>query len=120
MKAHLNRMFGKRDACKELALIFVEIAREGYKIDEVMVGAVLEQYRKDKLDIMHRYEERLSASVGDDEYKRAYRDMIEDDRETVSRLREYFVPMDKNQNQSIKSILYEMLQSLPQKGNRES
>ena len=120
MKAHLNRMFGKRDACKELALIFLEIAKEGYKIDEVMVGAVLEQYRKDKLDIMHRYEERLGTSIEDAEYKHAYRDMIEDDRGTVGRLREYFVPMDKNQNQSIKSILYEMLQSLPQKGNRES
>ena len=80
MKAHLNRMFGKRDACKELALIFLEIAKEGYKIDEVMVGAVLEQYRQDKLDIMHRYEEHLGASVGEDEYKRAYREMIEDDR----------------------------------------
>lgn len=115
MQSLENRVAGKLEAGKELSGILQQIASEGYKIDDVMITAVLAQYGKDKEEIMRRHEDRMGTSKNEAECEQAYREMIADDAGTAGRLLEYFVPMDKNQNQSLRSIVHEMLQSLPQK-----
>lgn len=115
MQSLENRVAGKVEACKELSSILQQIASEGYKIDDVMISAVFAQYGKDKEEILRRHEDRVGTSKNEAESRQAHRDMIADDEGTVRRLLEYFVPMDKNQNQSLRSIVHEMLQSLPQK-----
>lgn len=112
MKAYMNRIFGKRDACRELAQVLVQIVREGYQLDEVMIGAVLDQYRRDKLEVVHRFEDWTACTLEDEDSLKAYNAMIEDDKGSVDRLCEYFVPMDKDLNKSLKSILQEMLEPM--------
>lgn len=115
MKACANRIYGKRDACKELAEIFEIIASEGETIDSVIVGAVLQQYRQDKLDVLNRNEDALACSLGDNEYKAACQSLMDDDNGTVDRLHDYFIPKDRNLGKSLRSIVYEMLQKTPGK-----
>lgn len=115
MQSLENRVVGKMEAGRELASILQQIASEGYKIDDVMINAVLAQYGKDKEDIMHRHADRIGTSKDEAECAQAHREMLADDEGTARRLLEYFVPMDKNQNQSLRSIVHEMLRSLPQK-----
>lgn len=115
MQSLENRVAGKVEACKELSSILQQIASEGYKIDDVMIAAVLSQYGTDKEQILRRHEDRIGTSKDEAECEQAHREMIADDNGTRGRLLEYFVPMDKNQNQSLRSIVHEMLQSLPQK-----
>lgn len=118
MRSLESRVVGKMEASKELSSILQQIAREGYKIDDVMVAAVLAQYGRDKGEVMRRHEDRVGTSASEAERQQAHREMMTDDAGTVTRLQEYFVPMDKNQNQSLRSIVHEMLQSLPQKNRK--